>query len=389
MLRSYLSRLSVPNGEYQVPPSRRCNDGREEQQRVAGFASRFHRGRSLLAGKAPPAVHIPPVGRYCLERRRLHLSLLISAPDLQRVGKGAREPRSLARRRDFRQYDLCDARPCIAVRDKFHLLVGANHDRLYTFSILDLSKKPEVLHVSGMAGWYYSFQFIDSWWDLFAYVGQRTTGTQAGEFLVTGPGWKGEAPSGMAQISSLNNSVLVMGRVLVDNDIDVAAAYGLSKQIHLTPLSGRQPSPKRRLMETKKSHPKMVLCDFAIRKGSKDETIPENPLDAGRHCRHDGNNCFDKEYGKGQCNPNILFYYLDRCVYHPHRDHYLVLASKQAEIENTYEHDRSRESDEEIRGSHRRRQPDLSRGQGRSNRPAWAEWGRENHNHQNALLPDL
>jgi hypothetical protein len=33
-----------------------------------------------------------------------------------------------------------------------NLLAGANHDTLYTFGFLDLSKKPEVLHVPDVAG---------------------------------------------------------------------------------------------------------------------------------------------------------------------------------------------------------------------------------------------
>ncbi len=76
----------------------------------------------------------------------------------------------------------------------------------------------------------------------FAYVGTRTTGTQAGDYLITGPGWKGQAPGGLKQISSPNNSVLVVGRVLVESDSDLPTAYDLSKQIQLTPLSGWQPS---------------------------------------------------------------------------------------------------------------------------------------------------
>jgi hypothetical protein len=46
----------------------------------------------------------------------------------------------------------------------------------------------------------------------------------------------------MTQISSPNDSVLVVGRVLVENDSDLSTAYDLSKQIQLTPLSGWQPS---------------------------------------------------------------------------------------------------------------------------------------------------
>jgi len=41
----------------------------------------------------------------------------------------------------------------------------------------------------------------------------------------------------MKQISSPNNSVLVLGRVLVESDSDLSTAYNLAKQIQLMPLS--------------------------------------------------------------------------------------------------------------------------------------------------------
>jgi hypothetical protein len=95
---------------------------------------------------------------------------------------------------------------------------GVNHDTLLTAGWLDLSKGPQVLHVPDMAGRYYSVQFTDPSDNTnFAYVGKRTTGTQAGDYLVS-------------------------GRVLVESDSDLSTAYDLSKQIQLTPLSGWQPS---------------------------------------------------------------------------------------------------------------------------------------------------
>jgi hypothetical protein len=112
-------------------------------------------------------------------------------------------------------------------------------DVLYVFGCLELSKGPQVLHVPEFSGRYYSVQFTSpSDGAAFAYVGTRTTGTQAGDYLSTGPGWQGQISSGMMQISSPNNSVLVMGRVLVENDSDVSTAYDLSKQLQLTPLGG-------------------------------------------------------------------------------------------------------------------------------------------------------
>jgi hypothetical protein len=40
----------------------------------------------------------------------------------------------------------------------------------------------------------------------------------------------------MTRIASPNNPVLVLGRILVDSDSDLATAYGLAKQIQLKPL---------------------------------------------------------------------------------------------------------------------------------------------------------
>jgi hypothetical protein len=124
---------------------------------------------------------------------------------------------------------------------------GTNRDTLYTGGVLDLSKGPRVLHVPDMAGRYYAVQFTDpSDGTNFAYVGKRVTGTQAGDYLITGPSWKGTVPQGMTQISSPNNSVIVIGRVFVESDSDLPTAYSLAKQIQLTPLgqwqSGQQHS---------------------------------------------------------------------------------------------------------------------------------------------------
>jgi hypothetical protein len=117
------------------------------------------------------------------------------------------------------------------------LLATGTDDVLYVGGLLDLSQAPRVLHVPDMAGRYYSVQFTNpSDGANFAYVGKRVTGTAAGDYLISGPGWKGTAPQGMTQIASPNNAVLVLGRVMVESDSDLPTAYGLAQQIQLTPL---------------------------------------------------------------------------------------------------------------------------------------------------------
>src|SRR5215467_3739763 len=118
---------------------------------------------------------------------------------------------------------------------------GVNHDTLLVIGWLDLSSRPQVLHVPDFSGRYYSVQFTNPFNIDFEYVGTRETGTQAGDYLITGPGWKGQVPNGMKQVSSHDNSVLVVGRILVYSDSDVSTASDLAKQIQLAPLSTQQP----------------------------------------------------------------------------------------------------------------------------------------------------
>jgi len=122
------------------------------------------------------------------------------------------------------------------------MTVGVNHDTLLKVGWLDLSKGPLVLHVPDFSGRYYSVQFTDPFDVDFAYVGTRATGTQAGDYLVTGPGWRGTVPPGMKKIPCPSNSVLVIGRVLVYSESDLPAAFDLAKQIQIIPSKFQQTS---------------------------------------------------------------------------------------------------------------------------------------------------
>ncbi|WP_081736722.1 DUF1254 domain-containing protein [Arthrobacter sp. MA-N2] len=117
------------------------------------------------------------------------------------------------------------------------LMATGADDLLYVGGWLDLSNGPQVLHVPDMAGRYFSVQFTDpSKSTNFAYVGKRTTGTKAGDYVLSGPGWKGNVPNGMTQISSPTHSALVIGRVFVESESDLPIAYALAQQIQLAPL---------------------------------------------------------------------------------------------------------------------------------------------------------
>lgn len=127
------------------------------------------------------------------------------------------------------------------------LMGTGTDDVLYIGGWLDVGAGPQVLHAPEMNGRYYSVQFTDPRSGAnFAYVGKRTTGTAAGDFLLCAPGWRGDAPTGMTRIDVPHRSALLIGRVFAADEDDRRAAYALATQIKLGPLTGRFAGPAPR-----------------------------------------------------------------------------------------------------------------------------------------------
>ena len=120
------------------------------------------------------------------------------------------------------------------------LMAVGTDDVVYVGGWLDLGAGPRVLHVPEMAGRYYCVQFTDpSSGANVAYVGKRTTGTGAGDFLLCDRKWTGSVPGGMTRIEVPHQSALVIGRVFATDSEDRQVAYALAKQIQLTPLDNK------------------------------------------------------------------------------------------------------------------------------------------------------
>jgi hypothetical protein len=113
-----------------------------------------------------------------------------------------------------------------------------NNDTLYSSAWVDVSKEPVILSHPDMGDRYFTFELASLDSDNFAYVGKRTTGSAAGSFALVGPNWKGTLPEGVKAIApSRTNSILIMGRTLVDGPEDVKAVNSLQDQYTLVPLS--------------------------------------------------------------------------------------------------------------------------------------------------------
>jgi hypothetical protein len=127
----------------------------------------------------------------------------------------------------------------------FKGVVRSNFDTLYSIAWLDLTKEPLVVSVPDTNGRFYLLPMLDMWTDVFAAPGWRTTGTQAGTFLVTPPGWSGMVPERFTRIAAPTPYVWIIGRTKTDGPADYDAVHKIQAGYKITRLSqwGKAPEP--------------------------------------------------------------------------------------------------------------------------------------------------
>jgi hypothetical protein len=80
-------------------------------------------------------------------------------------------------------------------------IVTPNSDTPYSFVGADLRAEPLVLSVPEIEkGRYYAVQLVDMYTFNYGYIGSRTTGNGAGNYMIAGPNWKGETPPGIKKV---------------------------------------------------------------------------------------------------------------------------------------------------------------------------------------------
>src|SRR5213083_2536315 len=80
-------------------------------------------------------------------------------------------------------------------------VVTPNSDTPYSMLWLDLRSEPMVISVPAVEKErYYSVQLTDGNTYNYGYIGSRATGSDAGDYLVVGPDWKGETPAGIKKV---------------------------------------------------------------------------------------------------------------------------------------------------------------------------------------------
>lgn len=118
------------------------------------------------------------------------------------------------------------------------VVVRPNFDTLYSSAWLDLSREPLVVSVPDTHGRYCLLPMLDMWTDVFASPGWRTTGTQAANYLLTSPGWRGRTPDGMTRINAPTPYVWIIGRIQTNGPADYDAVHAIQSGLRIKPLSG-------------------------------------------------------------------------------------------------------------------------------------------------------
>jgi hypothetical protein len=128
------------------------------------------------------------------------------------------------------------------------MIVTPNSDTPYSMSWLDLRAEPVVISVPAVSSpRYYSVMLNDGNTHNYGYIGSRTTGTEAGSYLVAGPRWKGPTPSGIKKVfQSGTDFSLVIFRTQMFDAGDMDNVVKVQSGYKVQPLSAflKQPAPQ-------------------------------------------------------------------------------------------------------------------------------------------------
>ena len=126
-------------------------------------------------------------------------------------------------------------------------VVTPNSDTPYSMLWLDLRAEPMVISVPAVEkNRYFSVQLTDGNTYNYGYIGSRATGSDGGDYLVTGPDWNGQTPEGIKQVFRATTPFgLSIFRTQLFNPGDLDNVKKIQAGYRVQPLSAylKQPAP--------------------------------------------------------------------------------------------------------------------------------------------------
>src|SRR2546430_1927889 len=118
-------------------------------------------------------------------------------------------------------------------------VITPNSDTPYSILWLDLRAEPIVLSVPAVdKRRYYSVMLCDGNTFNYGYVGSRATGSEAGDYMVVGPDWKGATPPGIKKVfQSSTQFSAVAYRTQLFNSADMPNVEKVQAGYKVQPLS--------------------------------------------------------------------------------------------------------------------------------------------------------
>lgn len=124
-----------------------------------------------------------------------------------------------------------------------------NNDTMAAFAWLDLRAEPVVLTVPAFdKSRYFSITLVDLFTHNFAAIGTRTTGRTGGNFLITGPNWKGKTPGGITRTFPCESQfafAVFRTQLLGPGDLQNLQATQAAFQIRTLSQYLKKPAPPR------------------------------------------------------------------------------------------------------------------------------------------------
>jgi hypothetical protein len=126
-------------------------------------------------------------------------------------------------------------------------VITPNSDTPYSILWVDLRAEPMVVSVPPVdPKRYYAVQLIDGNTFNYGYIGSRATGSEAGDYMVVGPEWKGATPAGVKKVfQSTTQFSLVLFRTQLFDPGDIDNVMKVQAGYKAQPLSAylKQPAP--------------------------------------------------------------------------------------------------------------------------------------------------